>query len=93
LLVIDVLRGLVGPEAKSSTGTLHDDVGTQATENTGLVVFARIQVCDDGVVRLSELRFAGRTRIAALGVLSRYTELLGTFYAEYMTDCLMSVVC
>jgi hypothetical protein len=55
LLVADVLGSLIGPEAECATSTLHDDVGSKATENTRLVVFGRAEVRDDGVVRLVEL--------------------------------------
>jgi hypothetical protein len=55
LLVADVLRRLVGPEAEGSASTLHDDVGTQAAEDTRLVVFAGVEVGDDGVVRVEKL--------------------------------------
>ena len=55
LLVADVLRRLVSPEAEGSASTLHDDVGAQAAEDARLVVFAGVEVGDDGVVRVGKL--------------------------------------
>lgn len=55
LLVVHILGNLVGPEAEGSTGTLHDDVGTQAAQDGRLVFFARAEVRNDGIIVVVEV--------------------------------------
>lgn len=55
LLVANVLGGLVGPEAEGSSSAFHDDARTEATQDTGFVFFAWVEVGDDGVIRVGEL--------------------------------------
>ncbi|KAK5624499.1 hypothetical protein RRF57_000215 [Xylaria bambusicola] len=50
--LVHFLGDLVGPEAKGSTCAINDDIRTEATKDTCLVVFARLEVGDNGIVRV-----------------------------------------
>jgi hypothetical protein len=54
LLVYDFLRRLVTVECEAATGTLYDDVGTQATENARLVVLGWIEAGNHDVIWIVE---------------------------------------
>lgn len=84
LLVVNVLGGLVGPEAESSASTLHDDVGAQTAQDARLVVFAGVEVGDDGIVGVGKLGPACRAVGASVGALVSDAERAGTLDAEDM---------
>lgn len=83
LLVVDVLRRLVRPEAERAPGALHDDAGREPAEYARLVRLGRLQVRNHGVVGAAELRLAGWARDAILlPILSRETEAIRAVEAE-----------
>lgn len=46
------LGSLVGPEIQGTSSTFHDNVGTETTENAGLIVLGRVQIRNHGVIRI-----------------------------------------
>lgn len=45
-------------ESDTSARTLHDGAWAEAAEHASLVVFGGIELCQDSVVWIAELRFA-----------------------------------
>lgn len=58
---VHLLGGLVRPKVQSPSSALHNYIGAQSAENAGFVVFGGIQDRNDGIIRVRELRVAGRT--------------------------------
>ena len=67
LLVVYVLSRLVSPEAQGAAGTLHDNVGAQPAEDAGLVVLGRVEIGNDGIIRVAELGLACRAACLSVG--------------------------
>ena len=83
LLVVDVLRRLVRPEAESAPRALHDDAGREPAEYARLVRLGRLQIRDDGVVGAAKLRVAGWARDSILlPILSGETKAIRAVQAE-----------
>ena len=85
LLIRDLLRNLIGPEAQPTLCTLHDDSWTQTTQDARLVVFGGIKEGNDGVVGVKEVRRA--CWAFALAILGRSeAEAIGAIEAEDVTE-------
>lgn len=84
LLVVDILRSLVGPEAQGAACALHNDVGAHAAEDARLVVLAGAEVGDDGVVRVVELAVACRAGVVPRRLVACADKSMGTFKTEDM---------
>jgi len=59
--VLHLLRRLVAVERQPAAGALHDDAWAEAAQDARLVVFCRVQLGDDGIVRICQVRLARRT--------------------------------
>lgn len=56
---IHFLRCLICPKAQGSSSTLHDDIGIQPTQNTRLVIFSWVEVCDHDIIWVREGHVTG----------------------------------
>lgn len=80
---------MICPEAQGPSTALHDDVWTQSAENARFVVFSRVEVRNNDIVRIRQGSFARRTRTMLPMLLARELALVGAIDAEYMAveDC------
>lgn len=85
LLVVDILGGLVRPEAQGAASTLHDDVWTEAAEDAGLVVLTGVEIGNDGIVWVVELGVAGRAGGTSRGLGACDAKSMGAVEAEDVT--------
>lgn len=85
LLIHDLLCHLVRPELQSPPSAFHDDGRAQTAQNARLVVFAGVEGSHDRIVRIEEVRCAGRA--FALAVLwSCGFEAIGAGKAEDVAE-------
>lgn len=75
---------LIRPPAQCPSSTLHDDIGIQAAQNTGLVVFGGIEVRDNNIVGIAEVNVASRTDGTQTIALARKLTTIGTLDTEDM---------
>ena len=79
-----LLRSLICPKAQCPPSTLHYDVRAQAAENTGLVVFGRVQIRNDDIIWIGEVHIAGRADRPLSFTLTRELTSIGAVNAEDM---------
>jgi hypothetical protein len=79
-----LLRSLICPKAQCPSSTLHYDVRAQAAENTGLVVFGRVQIRNDHIIWIGEVHIAGRADGSLSFTLTRELASIGAVNAEDM---------
>ena len=84
-----LLRSLICPKAQRPSSTLHYDVRAQAAENTGLVVFGRVQIRNDDIIWIGEVHIAGRADRPLSFTLTRELTSIGAVNAEDMTAVLL----
>jgi hypothetical protein len=84
-----LLRSLICPKAQRPSSTLHYDVRAQAAENTGLVVFGRVQIRNDHIIWIGEVHIAGRADGSLSFALTGELTSIGAVNAEDMTAVLL----
>lgn len=87
LLVVYVLGCLISPKTERTSGTFHNNVGTETAEDTRLIILCRNKICNYSVVWLCELDSACWTSWAsALVVLACDSILIGAVETEYVAN-------
>lgn len=79
------MSSLIRPKADGSSGALHDDVWTQATENACFKFFGRIQANEGNIFLFGQLDVAYGANGASLVPLVNEARFFNAFEAKNVT--------